>query len=108
VLKDHLNVGPVRTHLRARKRCQIHNPILMVVKNLSGDFHAMAHRAQNIHNSSTPGALAAARPPDNPERLPAIQREGNAINGAYFANLSCEDASGYWKAHTQVLNFEQR
>src|SRR2546428_13810641 len=59
VLEDHLNIRPIRTHLRAVQRRHIHDARWMAIEDLSPDPTPRGNRAESVDDVASPGTLAA-------------------------------------------------
>ena len=78
----------------------------MVIEDLSTDLDAMSHRAENVDDCASHGALAAPGFSNPAQRLPFVEFQTYAINGLNFRDLARENAAHDGKAHAETLNFD--
>src|SRR5579864_6746537 len=78
----------------------------MVIDDAARDFHAVDHRAKNVHNRSSYRALPASGFAHQSQRFALLESETYAVHRFDFGNLPREYASLYGKAHAQILHLE--
>ena len=94
ILEDHLHPAPQRAQRALREVRDV-----LAVKE-----DPAAGRLIEAQDGSADGRLAAARLTDEPERLAALDRQADAVDGANVADVAVEDdAAANGKPHPQVL-----
>src|SRR5215210_7062737 len=97
VLKDDLYVPAHAEH-----------PLAVVTQYvLAVEDHLALRRFQKAQDEAGERALAAPRLPHEPERLPTLHREVDAVHGLHVSNRALQHAGPYGEVHLQIFGLQQ-